>query len=690
MVQLNPSMRLKVNRDTFVMSEPGGSVYVRNNARSFRMEGEAADQWLEKLLPVFNGEYTLGELTDGLAEPYIIQVYSIAAMLHENGFVRDVSGDKPHRLPEAIRERYGSQIEFIEQFTDSGGFRFQKYRQTRVLVIGNGEMLAAQTAALLYSGLPRFRVLIGDSKTTERRRLEELAAHARRSDPEVDVELTEPGGGELPSWKEAVQGFEAVVYAARTDDPEELRRVHAACREEGKLFVPAVCLPQIGWAGPLVHPAADACWESAWLRLHRSVTERDPRQHGYSSTAGALLANIAAFELFKHVTEAGPRRSSGSGQCYLLDLETLEGAWHPFLPHPLATGTLGSMLMKDWEQWLEEKSEPQPGVWLACFGRITSKAFGVLDSWDEEELVQLPLAVCRAQAADPLSDGPSELLPSVLCAGLTHEEARREAGLAGVEAYAARWTEVSGAGRFAGKEPDITAIAAERAELIGVGAGETAAEAISRGLYKRLSAELGRRLDASPVAIAPAQPDAVEDARCRFYFQALSLMGGAPQLGIGEELYGFPVVWVRSGDRWYGSTGLNRTLALREALKRAALARQCEENCSAGGTVSRNQPQEPPIGEQAQHPAQEGGRLQGPAPVQVRSDRAVHIKPDEPLRLAVPPAEDGDTAAILHSALHVLNRQGLRLEVIDMAVEPFMREGLAGVVGILLRGEEMR
>ncbi len=69
MPKLKPSMRLKVKRDTFYLPEPNRGVYFRNNSSSFRIEGSGIDQWVEKLLPMFNGEYTLEYLTNGLPDP---------------------------------------------------------------------------------------------------------------------------------------------------------------------------------------------------------------------------------------------------------------------------------------------------------------------------------------------------------------------------------------------------------------------------------------------------------------------------------------------------------------------------------------------------------------------------------------------------------------------------------------------
>ena len=72
---------------------------------------------------------------------------------------------------------------------------------------------------------------------------------------------------------------------------------------------------------------------------------------------GALLANVIVFELFKTVT--GAAESELRNSLYLLDLETLEGSWHPLLPHPLAAGKVDAAAnwVDDAELRLEEEPE---------------------------------------------------------------------------------------------------------------------------------------------------------------------------------------------------------------------------------------------------------------------------------------------------------------------------------------------
>ncbi|MFM1652601.1 putative thiazole-containing bacteriocin maturation protein [Brevibacillus sp. B_LB10_24] len=638
MAGLDPSTRLKVKGDTFFLPDPKGSVYFRNNLGSFRMEGSAIDQWIEKLIPVLNGEHTLHELTDGLPDEYRDRVYEIAESLYQNGFAQDVSRDRPHQLPEEVRKTYAAQIEFLDSFGGSGVYRFETYRQSKVLAIGSGPFFVSLVAALLESGLPKFHVLLTESMPTDRQKLAELADDARKSDPEVEIREIALQREKEGFWREAVKPFDSIFYVSQEGDLEELRMLHAICREERKVFAPAICLFQAGLAGPLVHPDAEGCWESALRRIHRSAVCKDSERIAFSSTAGAMLANVLVFEWIKMVTEV--YESEWKNTFYLLDLETWEGTWYSFIPHPMVTGQKAPEEIQDLHLLFETSSDrSETNRLFAFFSSITSAESGILHILDEGDMKQLPLALCRVQAVDPLSRGPAELLPDVVCAGLTHEEARRDAGLAGIEAYVTRMIVPLG---YAG---------------VGVGAGETVAEAVCRGLQKCLAEELANQQLVEKPTVFPVEASAVEDDRCRFYLEALATLQGAPTIGLGVEVLGFPVVWVGTNDRWYGSVGLHVTAALRKALQHALTKAQ---NQSAGMGSEALEASSVLLSEKVQHGA------------------------------IFPAYEETARPDVLQSALQTLKKNNQRLMLLDLAIEPFLQEELAGVFGVALREEGTR
>lgn len=564
MTKLNSYSRLKVKRDTFYLPDPQGGVYFRNNVSSLRMEGSTIYQWIEKLMPMFNGEQSLGGLTEGLTPPYRNRIFEIGETLYKNGFVRDVSQDRPHQLSSLVLGKYASQIEFIESFVNSGAFRFQEYRQAKVLAVGSGPFMVSLASALIESGLPKFHFILTDSIPTNRLRINELVHNASKAGNELEVEQIPFEKGEGKSfWQLAVQPYDWILYVSQDGNVEELRDLNMVCKEQRKVFLPSICLEQVGLAGPVVHPESEGCWESAWRRIHQSSLQLDRQRQSFSSTVGSILANVMVFEFFKKAT--GVADSNQNNKIYKLDLETLEGDWISFITHPLVTNKgFSPTLVENLDVRLKQEWSdmgPQSNL-FEYFGLLTSEETGIFHTWGERNLKQLPLSQCYIQAVNPVSNGPADILPEVICSGFTHEEAKKEAGLTGIEMYVSQM--IKGI-REQKDKGDVNIPEG----FIGIGAGETFAEAVCRGLQGYLDEQLRKSKIDQQNTIVHLKLGTIEDQRCRFYFNALTTLNGAPKTGMKEDKLGFPVIWVRSKGRWYAGAGLNTTLALRNALQQA-------------------------------------------------------------------------------------------------------------------------
>ncbi|MFD0618360.1 putative thiazole-containing bacteriocin maturation protein [Paenibacillus sp. GCM10027629] len=640
---MNPSMRLKVKGDTFFLPDSNGGVYFRNNTGSFRMEGDMIDQWIDKLMPMWSGDYSMADLTDGLPEPYRERVYEIAEVLLSNGFVRDTSQDRPHGLPEAIERKYSAQIEFLDSLGGSGGHRFQTYRQANPIAVGSGPIFVSLVAALLESGLPRFRMLITNQATTDRQRISELIATARLSDSEIEIEEIFPSHDGSLNWPEVVRLADSVLYVAQDDDPGELRALHDACKDAKKILLPAIYLRHAGIVGPLVDPDSDICFESAWRRIHRTALGDEKRATDVSSTSEAMLANVVVFEWLKTVT--GTTASELNGKLFLLNPETLEGEWHSLLPHPLVRGLRPAEPTDPFDLPIDQRTERQGADrLLSYFNRLTSEKTGILHRWEEGDSKQLPLSQCRVQAVDPLSEGPAELLPQIVCSGMTHHEARKEAGLVGIESYVSRLAGVLKATR-----------PSQSQEYVGIGAGETIEEAVFRGLRNYLFEELKSRSESSLPSVHRIKLSKVEDDICHYCLRALTTMRDAPVIGLGQEAVGFPVVWVGTNGYWYGGVGVNRTMALREALRQALMKTQ-----------------------------NDAADIQG----QILERSLVKVEDALPQNLTIPSFDESEYGKTLQSVRQILQLNHKRIAVVDLSIEPFMKEELAGVFGVSLREEE--
>ena len=637
MSTLTASTKLKMNKDTFFLPDSNGGVYFRNNSSSFRMQGNGIYEWIEKLMPMFNGEHTLEELTSGLPLPYQNRVFELGELLHENGFVRDVSQDSPHQLEDALLERYASQIDFLETSSHSGALKFQMYRQAKVLAIGSGSIFTSLVYSLLESGLPEFHCLITDSTATNRSRLIEIVQKAHDADQNVLVQEIDTTIDR--SLQEIFQHFDWILYVSQNGNIEKLRAIHAICREEKKNFLPALCLEQVGLAGPVITTESEECWESAWRRVHETALQKDQLLEPFSPIAGAMLANIIVFELFKNITGASNREQNK--QFFLLNFETLEGSWHTFIKHPLITTKNFTIeTIQDIDETLKRHSNQSPSNELfRFFDQLTSNKSGIFHIWDEQDLKQLPLSQCYAQVPNPLSEGPTTLLPTIICGGLTHDEARREAGLTGIETYVTQM---------------VHFLIPEQDEFIGIGAGETMLEGVYRALQNHLTHTLQTRQLTKTEEITQLQLTEIHDKHCQFYLRALSAIHGEPMVGIGEEVLGFPVVWIGVHNQWYGSTDLNITLALRNALQQVLLHVQNQEV---------------------------------PYKSNILLDSSILLHSAESFRVEIQKEEEMPQLESLQLALQNLKEHKLHPFVLDLAIEPFLKEGLGGVVGVVIKEE---
>lgn len=426
------------------------------------------------------------------------------------------------------------------------------------LAVGSGRILLSLAESWYESGLSKLTVYVTNKEPTDRGKLTELCEHALSSETEATLNIIAAAGDEELNWRAIVRPFQFILYVSEHGELEELRSLQHACIAERKQMLPAIAISGMGMAGPLLHPDGDGHWESAWRRIHSSVFPEKRTPEAFSTAAAGILSNLIVHEWHKAIT--GEHELDYQNQCFLLDPATLTGSWHSFLSHPLVSGYDAARPVKNLPLNLSINHEQvSPEVWFTAFNQLTSTATGIFHAWEEADLIQLPLAQCLVQPADPLSKEPAPLLPTIVRSGLTHVEARRESGLAGLEAYTARMIPLL----FAGLPP-------HQQEGVSIGAGCDITEALGRGVRAYLTKELGKRvLSDEPTVVQRIACPQIEDARCLYYLQALSILEGESLIAVGEPLLGFPTVWVYSDSSWYGSVDLSFTLALRQSLQKA-------------------------------------------------------------------------------------------------------------------------
>jgi hypothetical protein len=67
---------------------------------------------------------------------------------------------------------------------------------------------------------------------------------------------------------------------------------------------------------------------------------------------------------------------------------------------------------------------------------------------------------------------------------------------------------------------------------------------------------------------------------------------------------------------------------------------------------------------------------------------SVNLGKEVAVDLVIPSSDETAQQKVLREALQILKKNGKQLFVVDLALEPFLKEGLEGVFGVLLREEE--
>jgi putative thiazole-containing bacteriocin maturation protein len=448
-------MRPKLKDDTFYIPIEGG-VYFRNNEKSFTMKGQTIATWIERLAPYLDGRYDLERLCRSVPAAKQPTVVKLITTLAEQGYIKDVSADRPHTLTPEICRTYAAAIAFIDYHLDSAAYRFEQFLALPVLAIGSGDALIALAHALLETGNRHIHLLDTGEETTDYARIAEyLTALQIDRDPALTLhKLTIADWNDDQALQAALCSFKVVLALNTSGSATFTNRLATLCHRAGVMLVPAVVLGDQMIIGPTHHPDTPGCWQCYWHRRQAALglptideqgallaTPPVPSAH-LGAPAIAISANLLSFEFFKQGT--GTSTHSLDGQVFVLDLETLTSATHQVFVHPCCTVCSTSFpagmkiirdqatVARDEIQTLQQRNvEMETRQLLQATSRWADAHTGIFTRIDEENYFQLPLI--RSQITVP---GPSPSgLTTVEAAGLDYAEARLLAVQAAVPSY---------------------------------------------------------------------------------------------------------------------------------------------------------------------------------------------------------------------------------------------------------------
>ncbi|GAA1455968.1 hypothetical protein NE857_07315 [Nocardiopsis exhalans] len=534
-------MRPKLRPDVYYVPTSDGA-FIIDSVRSVNLRGGSIYQWVELLAPSLDGSAQLDDLVSGLSPAHQKMARDLVALLERNGFVRDVGDDLPHTLTESELTRYQAEIAYVDFRCESGPARFERWRDTRLVVVGQAPLADSAARAAWHLGCRRVEVV--DPAEDAGARAARAADVEALRDEDPSLELVETPAADLAA---SVAAADFVVVL--TEDPALVDTVAGACSAP---LLPVLVSRDTAWVGPV--PGGAAGWADAKARLADTGALPVGPSSWLRGPAVGVPANTALFSVFRAVTGAYPEPVAGEVE--RIDLRTLESQTGRVLAVGSAAASGGT----------QESSAP---VDSESFSRAAAELFDALTGpflEIEEHPVQLPLrvAVARMVKGGETSD--------VLGAADAFVEARHSATLAALGRLAAAHPSSGPARDLVSGEPGpvVAPVGIRDPYVPGIGAALDRESALSQAVFDYAAERAVPVPEEAPLIGRDDLPDAVAEQAHRLDLLTRSTVR---LFRLDAEL---PTVLVATGGQPLArASGKDLASAAELALVRATTAVQC-------------------------------------------------------------------------------------------------------------------
>lgn len=413
-------MRPRLRRDVLYTQTPGGVLF-HNADGGFHLAGRTAYRFASLIVPHLDGSRPLTDICAGLGAAQRAMVAELVGSLVERDFARDAAPATAPGPPAAVAERFAAQIAYVDHYVDGAAARFDRFRETRVAVLGTGEAARWCVLGLIRNGLAE--VAAEERPEAALAEADELTA---AGSPAV---LTPVDAGALSSYQ--------VLLVTGADAPARTHALLRAGLAEGQLLIPAWTFGDRVVVGPRSGGLTAGCLGCTLLRLGDTtdpaaaaallaelagVAEPAPAPAGGALTGpvAAMVGNLLAYEVFRTVTGALPAETEG--QVLIQDLDSLDVVAEPLRPHPrcprcadpgagAGTGAGAAELRPDEltvAPTVTVETAREAEELVAGLNRLGDALIrphvGVFTRYRDEELTQTPLKVTRIEV--PAAAGP--------------------------------------------------------------------------------------------------------------------------------------------------------------------------------------------------------------------------------------------------------------------------------------------
>lgn len=439
-------IRPKLKQSSVFLQTDDG-VFFQSSETAFRLKGKSIARWLSALSPYMTGQYTLDELCDRLEPAYRDAVVRLVDVLLARGVIKNAVPEAPELLTPAVRQHFRTQIEFLDHYLDRPREHFKAFRESRVLLIGEGESLTALALCLARNGMQQLLLAPSDDPAIHLHQLEPELAALRRSGCEAQLSLVEQ------SSPADLAHYDMIAYCADNGSLKDVLALNQRCADAGIPFLPAIVFAGQAVLGPLFNAPRGPCWLCAQLRMSANAGEAyraalwqalalgsdvSSQETTFFATNARRIGHGLGFEIFKLLTGALPPETGNS--VIIQNLETLESVRGKLAPHPLcpvcshADSALARQRLDELVVGRHDCDLARDEAMLKLNDLIHAST-GVFSSFADDDLLQLPLKTSRLIGGSPASPLCGNIDVRVFNVESTLD-ARYEALFEGIKQYA--------------------------------------------------------------------------------------------------------------------------------------------------------------------------------------------------------------------------------------------------------------
>jgi len=333
--------RPRLREDALWLPLRGGLV-LKTHALSFRLVGRSLYRMMETLAPLADGSRRPEEILDHYPSSLRASAMSLIRVLLQRGVLIDDSSDDIADV--RVRAIFQEPIAFVRHFAN-GAAGFQRFRDARMLLVGDGVPFESCATALLRTGLRQLTLQPLDTTAESLAPIFRTVRRLRDIGLDAAVEVLDGTATDTPP----VDDYTIVAYTGAAAHPRAIVRLNRECSRARRSLLVGLVLGPHTIIGPLIDGIASGCWMCGFVRLGPDLVDEgslpaslragsDAAMDAKPATTATrelqlLLGREMAFELFKYL--AGNLRPQTREHVIVSTAESADSFAVRCVPHPL-------------------------------------------------------------------------------------------------------------------------------------------------------------------------------------------------------------------------------------------------------------------------------------------------------------------------------------------------------------------